>query len=333
MLWPFVSRVNLRIPILIEIVEKNTMIGKIPDDLLDRRARKGEINNETGGINKEKLRQYIEYLELALIVAGGIVVIGLIVEDGPDLWHSLLTWTRPSRVALGDLLVTVGVFLEVLIAFVIARVARRIDAYAEADTAKALERAAQAEVRAAEANRIVEQERSERFEAEESQLELRAFMNRTFQRTGNRTLHSFAFHAAIKGGPTGHVTVLFKQIDGGEPHQFAWQIWHALNRQGTGWSADIKPMPEDPLKDSWTGMFVRCPNAPRENWLVNPTTAGGKLLKALGSGTEGFANVANWGTVFAAETDLSLSDDHFVVEIYPQPEPLTANKSNRQSEP
>jgi hypothetical protein len=307
------------------------MIGRILDDLLDRRARKSEINNETGGINKEKLSQYIEYLELALIVAGGIVVIGLIVEDGPELWHSLLTWTRPPRAALGDLLVTVGVFFEVLIAFVIARVARRIDAYAEADTAKALERAAQAELRAAEANRIAEQERLARFEAEESQLELRASMNRTFQRTGNRTLHPFAFHAAIKDGSSGHVTVLY--IDDGEPHQFAWEIWHALNRQGTGWSADIKPMPEKSLLAGLTGMSIRCRNVPRENWHDNPTTAGGKLLKALGSGTEGFANVANAGTAFVAQSDQSLPDNEFVVEIYPQPKPLSEHQSTNQSKP
>jgi len=308
------------------------MIGKILDDLLDRSARKGEINNETGGINKEKLSQYIEYLELALAVAGGIVVIGLIVEDGPELLHSLLTWTRPSRAALGDLLITVGVFSEVLIAFVIARIARRIDVYAEADTAKALERAAQAEVRAAEANRIAEQERLARFEAEESQLELRASMNRTFQRTGNRTLHPFAFHAAIKGAPTGHVTVL-ANIDGGEPHQFAWQIWHALNRQGTGWSAEIKPLPATPLGAGLTGMVVRCLTVRAENWHDNPTTACGRLLKALLVGTEGFANVANAGTTFVAESDPSLPDDHFVVEIYPQPKPLTEHKSNSQSKP
>jgi hypothetical protein len=122
-------------------------------------------------------------------------------------------------------------------------------------------------------------------------------------------------------------------IDGGEPHQFAWQIWHALNRRGTGWSADIKPMPEKPLEVGLTGMSIRCRNVPRENWHDNPTTAGGKLLKALGSGTEGFANVANAGTTFVAETDLSLSGDQFVVEIYPQPEPLTEHKTSSQNKP
>jgi hypothetical protein len=34
------------------------MIGKMLDDLLDRRAKKGEINKETGEINKEQLSQY-----------------------------------------------------------------------------------------------------------------------------------------------------------------------------------------------------------------------------------------------------------------------------------
>ncbi len=299
------------------------MIGKILDDLLDRRARKGEINKETGGINKEKLSQYIEWLELALVVAGGIVVIGLIVEDGPELWRSLLTRTRPSRAAVGDLVVTVGVFSEVLIAFVIARVARRIDLYAEADTAKALERAAQAEVRAAEANRIAEEERTARFEAEELQLDLRGAMNRAYQRTGNRTLDPFAFHRALRGKPTGHVVVLFS-ADGDEPHNFAWQIWYALNRKSTDWSAEIKQLPP---KAGWTGMVVRCRNPREDNWLTEPKTACGALLNALLRGTEGFANVANAGSTLEAESDSSLPDNQFVVEVYPQPKPLAGNPS------
>jgi hypothetical protein len=276
---------------------------------------------EAGGVNKEKLTLCIEWLELGLVVAGGIVVIGLIVEDGPELLHSLLTRTRPSRAAVGDLLVTAGVFAEVLIAFVIARLARRIDAFAEADTAKALERAAQAELRAAEANRIAEEERTARFEAEESQLELRGSMNRAFQRTGNRTLNPFAFHAALKGRLGGHVLVL-ADVDGGEPHQFAWQIWHALNRKGTGWSAEIKPLR---AKAGWTGMVARCRNVPTENWHDNPATACGALFKALGRGTEGFANVAGGaGSTFIGLSDPTLADDQFVVEVYPQPEALTA---------
>jgi hypothetical protein len=64
----------------------------------------------------------------------------------------------------------------VLIASVIARIARRIDAYAETDTAKALERAAQAEVHAAELSKQVEDERTARFEMEESLLEQRGSM-------------------------------------------------------------------------------------------------------------------------------------------------------------
>jgi hypothetical protein len=290
------------------------------------------------GVSKEKLNQYIDYLELALVGAGIAVFIGLIVEDGPELWHSLITRTWPSRAALGDLLVTVGVFCEVLIAFVIARIARRIDAYGEADTATALERAAHADERAAEANRLTEQERLARvkleaelrnqvederiarFEMEESLLRQREAINRKFQRTGNRTLDPVAFHAALKGKPTAQVLVLAR-MDDGESHNFGWQIWYALNRLGTGWSAEIKELQP---KEGWTGMIVRCRN-PREdsNWHGNPTTACGALLNALSRGTEGFANVANGGTTFVIESDPSLPDNKFVIEVRPQPEPLT----------
>ena len=155
---------------------------------------------------------------------------------------------------------------------------------------------------------------------EESLLEQRGSMNRAFQRTGSRTLNPLAFHKALKGKPTGHVVVL-ANIDGGEPHQFAWQIWHALNRPGTGWAAEIKQLPP---KAGWTGMVVRCRNPRENNWLTEPKTACGALLNALLYGTEGFANVANAGSTLEAETDPSLPDNQFVVEVYPQPEALTA---------
>lgn len=185
-----------------------------------------------------------------------------------------------------------------------------------------LERAT-AESRSKQAELEREQQKTAEIQKEsaESQLALRQSMNRAFQRTGNRTLDPFAFHAALKGKPTGHVTVL-ANIDGGEPHQFAWQIWNALNRKGTGWSAEIKQLPPKP---GWTGVVVRCRNPRDDNWLTEPKTACGALLNALLHGTEGFANVADAGSTLVAESDPSMPDNHFVVEVYPQPKPLAGN--------
>jgi hypothetical protein len=88
----------------------------------------GEISSETKG---EKLTEYIDRLETALVVAGLVVVSGLLVEDGPELWRSILTKTWPALAVIGGSLVTLGVLAEVVLAFVLARIARRIDADTE----------------------------------------------------------------------------------------------------------------------------------------------------------------------------------------------------------
>lgn len=150
-------------------IKTNTVFRKMRDALLGRallrrRAMNGEISSETKG---EKLTEYIDRLETALVVAGLVVVSGLLVEDGPELWRSILTKTWPALAVIGGLLVTLGVLAEVVLAFVLARVARRIDADAALDIAKANELAADANVRAAEANRIAEAERSARVRIEQ----------------------------------------------------------------------------------------------------------------------------------------------------------------------
>lgn len=280
------------------MVEKNTMIGKKLDDLLDRRARKGEIN-------KAKLGQYIEYLELALVVAGGIVVIGLIVEDGPEILQSLLTWTQPSRAAVGDLLVTAGVFSEVLIAFVIARVARRIDTYAEADTAKALERAAKAQEAAALANERASQLESgnitlrtdlEKAEAEaaKAQLELRRYIDQVDRKAGPRRLDRERFLEQLRDKPTGTASVTYKPQDL-EAFQLATQISGLL--QTAGWNAP-SPTPFGgrnprhtaiPLEVMHGGAFgvgvtIKCKNPHSE---VGENSAVGALVDALTMATAG----------------------------------------------
>jgi hypothetical protein len=111
------------------------------------------------GDNKEKLGSYIDRLEIALTLAGVIVVSGLLVEDGPDLWAAITERRFPPWGVIGGLLVSIGVLFEVVIAFVIARIAKRIDALSSAeventrrDASAAIERAAKAEQAAAEAD-------------------------------------------------------------------------------------------------------------------------------------------------------------------------------------
>jgi hypothetical protein len=273
------------------IVEKNTMIGKRRDDLLDRRARKGEIS-------KEKLGQYIECLELALVVAGGIVVVGLIVEDGPELWRSLLTWTRPPRAALGDLLVTVGVFSEVLIAFVIAGVARRLNAYAEADTARALERAAKAEGAAALANEKASKLESDNItlrtdlerafaDSASAELQLRQYIDR---KSGPRRINRERFLEMLKGKTTGMVTIWYKPEDV-EAFNFANQIFSLLVEAGwnSGGPLPFRTVrqirPSEFVHGGWfgSGVTVKYKNPPVR---IGENTAGGALMDAISAGWE-----------------------------------------------
>jgi hypothetical protein len=278
------------------------MIGKRRDDLLDRRARKGEIS-------KEKLGQYIECLELALVVAGGIVVVGLIVEDGPELWRSLLTWTWPPRAAVGDLLVTAGVFSEVLIAFVIAGIARRVDAYAEADTAKALERAAKAQEEAGLANERTSQLESgnialrtdlekAKAEAAKAQLELRRYIDQVDRKAGARRLDREKFLEQLTNKPTGTAFVTYKPEDV-EAFQFATAI-SAMLREA-GWQAP-SPMPfggRNPRRPTaipfevthggafGSGVTIKCKN-PHP---IGENSAVGALINALTIATEGRGGV------------------------------------------
>lgn len=307
------------------IVDKNTMIGKILDDLLDRRARKGEMSKETGGTNKEKLSQYIEYLELALVIAGGIVVIGLIVEDGPELGHSLLTRTRPSRTALGDLLVTVGVFAEVLLAFVIARIARQFDAYAEADTARALERGAKAEETAALANERASHLESANIalrteletakaESAKAQLQLRQYID---HKAGPRRLNRDKFLELLRPAPPAKAIVYFKPEDV-EAYQFAVSI--CRNLRTAGWEvlgpttfALVGRGPRQPVVPSelsqggafGSGVTVRYREHSRE---LGENTTVEALCRALTEGREG-------GGDLEGVSDPSLRDGLFQIVI------------------
>jgi hypothetical protein len=110
-------------------------------------------------MKREKLSSWMGRLDVASAIAGSIVVIGLVVEDGPELLKSFVTKTLPQRAVTGALLVTLGVLAEVTIAFTIARIAKRIEAIdaehianIRRDAAAAEERAALAEKAAAEAN-------------------------------------------------------------------------------------------------------------------------------------------------------------------------------------
>jgi hypothetical protein len=88
-------------------------------------------------------------LEVATCFAGLLVVIGLLMESGPEAWTAFITKHWPHRDVMGNALVTMGVFAEVAIGLFIARDAKRAQLRAEAQIAEVTERASKAEERAA----------------------------------------------------------------------------------------------------------------------------------------------------------------------------------------
>lgn len=100
-----------------------------------------------------------ELMERWSLIAGLVVVVGLLVESGPELAHSLIHLEWPARGVIGNLVVVLGVAGEVLFSWRAVRAARQAELQAEhqiaelnAAVATANERAASAEKAAAQAN-------------------------------------------------------------------------------------------------------------------------------------------------------------------------------------
>ena len=120
-----------------------------------------------GPVKKDRIRLGLDGLEIALLLAGALVVVGLLIESGPEIWHSFLNRAPPERAVVGGALVALGVFAEVAIGVFISRSAKREKIESDSAIAATNERSAKAEERAAEANERAAQaiERAARMEA------------------------------------------------------------------------------------------------------------------------------------------------------------------------
>ena len=99
----------------------------------------------SGPISRENFSERVERNERLALGAGLVVVIGLLIESGPELAHSIIHWVSPSRAVIGNLVVTLGVALEVLFSWRTLLTARRVELEAN-------ERIPEARRTAAEAN-------------------------------------------------------------------------------------------------------------------------------------------------------------------------------------
>ncbi len=139
------------------------------------------------------------------LFAGLIVVIGLLVESGPELARAIITLTWPPRVDIGNVVVTLGVAGEVLFSWGALLAARKAEIAAEERIAETVERSRHAELAVAEANLALENERAERaklnlkvnrrsvsrnlhpHEAESLSAKLRTHWGQTFTLRASRT--------------------------------------------------------------------------------------------------------------------------------------------------
>lgn len=123
-----------------------------------------------GPANKERqqLDVALTWLERWLIFAGCLVVGGVLLESGPDIFSALQKRELPTWVAMGGAVVALGVAAEVILGIFITKKSHRVQELADSSIAEANERAAKAHEAAAELELLAERERSARLEIEES---------------------------------------------------------------------------------------------------------------------------------------------------------------------
>ncbi len=88
--------------------------------------------------------------EIVTTLAGLLVVLGLVIESGPELSTAFVHHIWPPRPVEGGALITVGVFVEVAVGLFLARQAKKQEILAISQITEARERAAIANRRAAE---------------------------------------------------------------------------------------------------------------------------------------------------------------------------------------
>jgi hypothetical protein len=121
--------------------------GAKADGLPRLRRMSGPSNKE-----RETLGKRVRSRQFFAEIFGWLVGVGLVVEYWGELVDCVVNEHLPSQPLLGGILVTTGVFLEVLFSRIALIVSDELQQRADSDVAQANERAANAERMAAEAN-------------------------------------------------------------------------------------------------------------------------------------------------------------------------------------
>lgn len=119
------------------------------------------MNGPTSNAKEKSLLSRQDWLQRLIEIGGVIVFLGLLIEDGPELWEALLRHRLPSRGVIGGIIVAIGVGVEVLFASLVTHTSKRLQEFADARNAEFHERAAEAERRTVELEAEVERLRKE----------------------------------------------------------------------------------------------------------------------------------------------------------------------------
>jgi len=195
----------------------------------------------SGPINNAKEKSLLvkqDWFQHLVEIGGVVVFVGLLIEDGPELWEAIWVHHRlPSRGVIGGTIVAIGVGVEVLFASLVTHVSKQLQEVADARNAELHERAATAETRTAELQSDIEASRERQKQAEHLIGILRLGEVPRHSIFDSRKLAGFLMDSSTKGT----AEVLYQPGDG-EASALANDIH--LGLIVGGWTADApKPMP------------------------------------------------------------------------------------------
>lgn len=244
-----------------------------------------------GPINTAKTPgERAQWWERWALGAGLVVTIGLLIESGPELAHSVVCHVWPSRGTIGNLIVVLGVAGEVLFSWRAVRAAREAELEAEHTVADLEARTAEANERTANLQLEIANARERQAEAERLLADLRldrvprsaSFMPRTFA-------------GVLESAPKGSVEIMYPRHDE-EAHELAKNILlcFAIAEWKLSTSAPI-PIPEHPFDATPSiaqaggmaqGITVRSNSGINEGWFKTVTDAFDAVKTARGVGTQ-----------------------------------------------
>lgn len=180
-----------------------------------------------------------DWLEFGIVVAGVLVVSGLLMESWPEIKSAISEGRFPNLTVTGGIIVTVGVLVEVVLGIFITQRANRAQSEANERVAKAEQATAEATERTVNLQMEIAGARERQLAAENSLLDLRRAMARRSE------VFDFAkFSEFLQSHDKGKVEIFFSFGD-----EEAFEFGVTLDRwmKDAGW--DTRLFSDSPVTD------------------------------------------------------------------------------------